>query len=218
MPLLQLMVLATFAMAGVAILRLARVHLGRTPLPEGRGRRLLFLAFVVVPPMALAAVTQPPAAAGPLRGISSLPIYVVIVAGLVILMSVAALIIGKVADGRSGRLIALALSGREAEPSLAQTDPPITTKLAESVADVARANAVFPRGPEFPAQVHRAGFRGDWDALENANRTLEGRIADDHRLGLGVASAATTVAGDARSRLDTLRRIAGERGEVWAAG
>jgi hypothetical protein len=218
MPLLQLVVLATIAMVGVAILRLVRVHLGRTPLPEGRGRRFLFLAFVVVPPIALGAVTQPAAAAGPLRGVSSLPIYVVIVAGLVILMSIAALLVGQVAHGRSSWLIGLALAGSEGERSVVTTDAPMTAKLAESVAVVDRANAAFPRGPGFPTQVDRAGFRVDWDALDGATRTLEGRIVDDHGLGLGVAAAVTATANDARSRLDTLRRLAADQGQAWAAG
>ena len=43
---------------------------------------------------------------------------------------------------------------------------------------------------------------------------LEGRIADEHRIGLAVASSAA--AEDARSRLDTLRRLYVDRGQAWA--
>ena len=59
---------------------------GRTPLPEGRGRRLFLLAFVVVPPIALG-------------GISALPTYVAIIAALAILMWIAAMLVGQVAHG-----------------------------------------------------------------------------------------------------------------------
>ena len=48
----------------------------------------------------------------------------------------------------------------------------------------------FPRGLAFPGQVDRADFREAWDALDGATRTLEGDIADDRRLGLGIATAA----------------------------
>ena len=53
MPVLQLLVLAVLSMVGLAALRLVRVHLGRTPLPDGRGRRLFLIAFVIVPPLVL---------------------------------------------------------------------------------------------------------------------------------------------------------------------
>jgi hypothetical protein len=53
--------------------------------------------------------------------------------------------------------------------------------------------------------------------LDGATRSLEGRIADDHRLGLAVARATTATASDARSRLDTLRRLAVDQGQAWAA-
>jgi hypothetical protein len=89
--------------------------------------------------------------------------------------------------------------------------------LVESVALVGRANVAFPRGPEFAAQIDRVGFRVDWDALDAATATLEVQIADDRRSGVGVASSATAMAQDARSRLDTLRRLAGDHGQVWAS-
>ena len=217
MPLLQLIVLAVFAMVGLATLRLWRVHVGRTPLPEGRGEPILLLAFVVVPPIVLGALTQPAAAAGPLRGISSLPIYVVIVASLLALMAIGALVAGQVAHGRVGRLFRLALIGSQDASHHVRSNTPMTARLAECVTVVEKANALFPRGPEFAPQIERAEFRDDWDALDCATRTLEDQVAEDYRLDLGVASEAEATANDARSRLETLRRLAAEHGQVWAA-
>jgi len=217
MPPLQLVVLALSAMVALATLRLARVHLGRTPLPEGRGRRIFFLAFVVVPPIALAALTQPASPLGLLRGISSVPIYAVLVATLVILMAIAALVIGQVAYGPTARLVRLALTGSQDDLRDHRPDPPMTARLAEEVLIVGQANSAFPRGPDFPAQVDREGFRADWDALDGATSKLEGHIADDNLIDLGVASKAQATAADARSRLDMLRRIADEQGQTWAA-
>ena len=216
MPLPQLIMLGVVAMAGLAVLRLIRVHLGRSPLPEGRGRRLFLVAFVVLPPIALAALTQP-AEAGPPPGIASLPIYIAIVAGLWALMALAATIIERVTYSRASLLLRLALVGNAGDPDDVRSDPAVTARLAESVDLVDRANTAFPRGPAFPAQVGRVGFRADWDELDGATRTLEDRIADDHRRGLAVASAATATATDARSRLDTLRRLAVDHGQAWAA-
>jgi soluble lytic murein transglycosylase-like protein len=95
-------------------------------------------------------------------------------------------------------------------------DQPLTAPLAESQSFVDVANAVFPRGPKFPAQVDRPDFRAAWDALDAATRTLEGRIADDEGRGLGVASSATASAEDARGRLETLRTLASDGGQAWA--
>ena len=75
---------------------------------------------------------------------------------------------------------------------------------------------LFPRGHDFPLQIERSGFRFAWDALDAATGKLEARIADDHRIGLAVASSAVATAVDARSRLDTLRRLAGDGGPAWA--
>jgi hypothetical protein len=204
MPMPQLVVLGIVAMAGLATLRVVRFQGGRTPLPDRRGRRLFLLAFVVVPPIALG-------------GIGALPMYVAIIAVLAFLMWMAALLAGQVATGRSGRLVQVAFGGPEGDPYRVRAEPAVTAQLAESVRVVERANSAFPRGPAFPAQISRAGFRGDWDVLDGATRSLEGRIADDHRLGLAVASAAASTARDARSRLDTLRRLAVDQGQSWAA-
>jgi hypothetical protein len=110
----------------------------------------------------------------------------------------------------------LALVGSEGDLDDAPFNPPTTAKLAEILALVDRANAIFPRGPEFPVQINREGFRFAWDALDSATGTLEGQIADDYRLGLGVARAAEATAEDARSRLDSLRRFAVVNGQAWA--
>ena len=216
MPIQQLIILGIVSMAALAVLRVVRVNRGLTPLPE-RGRRLFLLGFLVVPPVALGVLTQPPPPANNLWGVGALPLYFVIVAALATVMWVASKIVGQVAHGRSGRLLQVALAGHEADPYAARVDPPVTAKLAESVVVVDRANAAFPRGPGFPSQVARAGFRDDWEELDGATRTLEGHIEDDHRLGLSVASAATATATDARSRLDTLRRLAVDDGQAWAA-
>ena len=217
MPVQQLIILGIFSMAGLAVLRLVRVNRGLTPLPDGRGRRLFQLGFLVVPPLILGMLTQPAPPANQLWGIGAVPTYVLIVGALVILMWIASQVVGMVAHGRTGRLVRLALSGYEPDPYAARVDPPVTAKLAESLVVVDKANAAFPRGPGFPSQVSRMGFRDDWDELDVACRTLEGRIADDHRLGLSVASTCAATADDARSRLDTLRRLAVDDGQAWAA-
>jgi hypothetical protein len=217
MPVQQLLILAIVAMAALAALRVFRVSRGLTPLPDGRGRRLFQLGFLVVPPLILGMLTQPPPPANQLWGIGAVPAYVAIVAGLAILMWIASQIVGQVSHGRTGRLVRVALAGHEADPYAARVDPAVTAKLADCVGVVDRANAAFPRGPGFPLQVSRSGFRDDWTELDVATQALEGRIAADHRLGLSVASTATATATDARSRLDTLRRLAFDDGQAWAA-
>lgn len=217
MSLLQLLILAMVATIGLAAWRLARVNLGRTPFPEGRVRFLFVLAFVVVPPLALGALIGPAATAGPLRGAASVPLYVVIVAALAILMAIAAQVTRRIVPGRSRRFLLIALIGSDGGSGDVPIDPPLTARLTESVAIVDTANAAFPRGPEFPAQIDRTGFRAAWDTLDAATATLEGRIADESRLGLGVASVARATARDARSRLDTLRSLAVDHGQAWVS-
>ncbi len=219
MPVLPLLVLAILSMVVLAALRLVRVNLGRTPLPDGPGRRLFLIGFVLVPPLALGALMQPTTDAGLARGIAFLPIYLVAMAVLVILMAIAAFVIGALVHSRSGRLARLALVGSEIDPARdVPSDPPITAQLAQCVGNCDKANAAFPRGPEFPAQVDRAGFRADWDALDVATGTLERSIASERLLAIGVAVKAEATARDARNRLDTLRRIAVQGGQAWAPG
>lgn len=203
MAFLQLLILAIVAMAGLAALRLLRVlRFGRTPLPEGPGRSLFLLGFVLVPPLVLG-------------GLGAVPVYVGVLAAIVILMWIAAVVIDRLTASRTGQVVRLALVGSEGDPMDSGLTP-VTARLSESIGLVTKANARFPRGIEFPRQITRSGFRDDWDALDGATRTLEGHIADDHRLGLGVSATATTLAEDARSRLDSLRRFAGDHGQDWA--
>ncbi len=217
MPALQLVVFAALSMVGLAALRLVRVHLGRTPLPDGPGRRLFLVGFVIVPPLALGALLQPTTDAGVLRGVTFLPIYLGAMAVLVIVMAIAAFVIGSLVHSRSGRLARLALAGVEADPARdVPSDPPITAQLAQCVGNCDKANAAFPRGSEFPAQVDRAGFRADWDRLDAATGALERSIASERLLAIGVAAKAEATARDARNRLDTLRRIAVQGGQTWA--
>jgi len=204
MPMSQLILLGIVAMAGLATLRVVRFRRGLTPLPDIRGKRLLLLAFVVVPPVVFG-------------GIGALPTYVAIIAGLAIAMWIAAKVVGMAANGRTARLVQVALAGHEEDKYAVRADAAVTTELAESVRIVDRANAAFPRGPAFPAEISRAGFQDDWDHLDGATRSLEERIAVDRRLGIAVGSRATHAADDARSRLDTLRRLAGDQGQAWAA-
>jgi hypothetical protein len=200
---LQLLFIAVTAMAVLAAVRLVRVHFGRTPLPEVRGRRLIVLAAMLAPVIALGAAP-------------SLPLYVVILIGLTFVTWLAAVVVQLVIRGRLRPLLLLALVGHEGDPEDVPFNAPVTARLAESLALVDRANAVFPRGHDFPLQIDRSGFRFAWDALDAATGTLETRIADDHRIGLAVAESASATAVDARSRLDTLRRLATARGQVWA--
>ncbi len=213
MSTLQLLTLAAVAMLGLAILRVARVQAGRGPLPEAR--RLFYLGFILVPPMALAALID--RGAGAFGGVAALPVYGLMLLALAILMWVASLVVSRIAPGRSRARLLLALTGSEGDPEDVPYDPPVTARLAESVELVTRANGVFPRGPEFPVQVERDGFRPAWDALDTAIQRLEGQIVEDHRLGLAVASSVLGVAKDARARLDTLRRLAVDSGQSWPA-
>src|SRR6185436_16748321 len=133
MPIQLLLILATVAMAGLAFLRVMRVNRGLTPLPDGRGRRLFQLAFLVLPPIVLGVLTQPAPPANQLWGFGAVPTYVAIVAGLAILMWIAALFVGMVAHGRWAQIARVALAGQEVDPYDERADPPVTATLAESV-------------------------------------------------------------------------------------
>jgi len=217
MSLQQLFILAVAAMAVLVVTRVVRVYRGREPHLNGARRLLFVLLFVFVPPIVFGALTQPIEGARQIPALAWVPVYAMMLAGIWILMWIAAQVLKIVAPRRSRRVLLLALIGSESDRSDVLLDPPVTTKLAESVALVDRANIAFPRGPEFPAQIDRAGFRVDWDALDAATGTLENRIVDEYRTGLGVASLATATAQDARSRLDTLQRLAVDDGQAWAA-
>src|SRR4029079_2067433 len=172
-----LIVLGIVAMAGLAILRVVRVSRGLTPLPDGRGRRLFLLGFLVLPPIVHGVLTQAPPPAYQLWGFGAVPAYVAIVATIVALMWIASLFVRAFAHGRAGQIARLALVGSEVGPYDELADPAMTTKLADRVVIVDQANAAFPRGPGFPAQVSRQGFRDDWDGLADDTRALERQIA-----------------------------------------
>ncbi len=211
MSLQQLSLLAVLAMIGLASMRVVRVQDGRTPQPE---RSNLFLAaFVILPPVLVGALLHP---ATPLAGIGSIPLFAGLLAVLALVMAALAYVVRYVARGRTLALLIVALIASEGNPDDVPFDPPLTPELATSVTLVGQANGAFPRGSEFPRQVDRDGFRGAWDALASAVSTLDGQIAEDHRRGLPVASTARAVATDAHSRLETLRRLAAERGQAWA--
>ncbi|HEX2470512.1 MAG TPA: hypothetical protein VHK05_07980 [Candidatus Limnocylindrales bacterium] len=215
MPLPQLFVIAVAAMVGLATMRLMRVHLGRVPHPAGWVRIPFIVVFLFAPPIVLGALTQ--SAAGPLGGVAWVPMYVGLLGAIAIVMWMAAIFVRARAPRRSRPLLLLALVASEGEHLDDGFDPPLTAGLAESRSFVDAANAAFPRGLEFPAQIDRAGFRPAWDALDTATRTLEGRIADDEGRGIGVSSSATASAEDARGRLETLRKLATDAGQVWAS-
>jgi hypothetical protein len=215
MPLPQLFVLAVAAMVGLAAMRLIRVRLGRVPHPAGWARIPFIIVFLLAPPIVLGLLLQP--AAGIVGAIAWVPMYAALLLAIALGMWIAAQAVRTFAPRRSRPLLLLALVASEDVHVDEGFDPPLTVPLAESQSHVDVANAVFPRGPEFPTQIDRPDFRAAWDALDAATRTLEGRIADDEGRGLGVASSATASAEDARGRLETLRRFASEGGQAWAA-
>ena len=186
----QVFLLAVVAMIGLALLRLARVHRDRSPLPEGRGRTVFLVAFLVVPPFVLGALSRMAAGQDPVGGIAWVPIYV------------------------PDRGRARAPHGDRRHRRRDRGTPPVPTPAARRAdrqrgrSELARvrsagddqargerwrsSTAGTPRSREaveFAAEVDRAGFRSDWDALDAATHALEGRMAEDRRLGLGVASA-----------------------------
>lgn len=213
MPIQQLLIVAVVAMVGLAALRVVRVRLGQMPLPEAKG--LFYLAFVVIPPIAFAAVSGE--SGGALAGVAAIPVYAVLLLGLSILMAVLAGLAGRFAPGPWRSRALLALIGSEGDVDDVPFDPPVTPSLQASVAVVEQANGAFSRGHAFPAEIAQPGFRSAWDALEAANETLEGQIAAERKLGIAVAASAMATARDARSRLETLRRLAGESGQAWAS-
>ena len=213
MPLPQPLILAIAAMIGLAVLRVFRAHLGREPHPDGKARLPFILAFLIVPPVALGTLFQ--SGGGQFGGVSWLPLYVAAVAVLAILMSIAAMIV-RLAPVRSRPLLLMALNASKVKPAM-KVDPPLTIRLAASRTLVDAATAVFPSGAAFPTHIDRADFRRSWDSFDDVTRVLETQIAEDETLGKGAASSAMATAGNARSRLETLRRLAAESGQAWAA-
>jgi hypothetical protein len=214
MPLQQLFVLAVAGMVFLAVMRVLRVRYGRTPHPEGMAKLLFGLAFVSLPPLALG-LTGQAGASGVLGGFPWIPVYAIMLVGLLIVMWVAALVVAAVAPRRLRRLLLLALIAHEVDSSDVPSNPPVTPQLAAIAALVQRSNDVFPRGMGFAAEIDRPGFRASWDALDAETGRLEAAMAEDQLLGRGVASAVTALARDARSRLDTLRRLSLDDGQSW---
>ena len=216
---LQVFLLAIAATIGLVAFRTTRAHGHRSPLPDGKAKYLVILSFLFLPPLVLGALVGPPTTTvAAIRGTPGMLPYLAVIITLAILMWIVAVTIRFVAPGRSPRLLLIALAGSEEDPDDFPRDPAITADLAAAIAQVDRYNAVFPRGSTFPAQIDQAAFRGSWDALDAATVTLEGRIAEDRRSGIPVASEATTTARDARSRLDTLHRLAIDGGQAWVGG
>jgi hypothetical protein len=215
--LVQLFIVGVLSMAGFAVLRVVRVRGGHDALPDGPGRTAFILGFLFIPPMVLGAVLQPPPGGAPLGGIFWVPVYALVLGLLKLAMTLAAALVEGSAKGRTRQVLLVALLGNEGDVGRITFNPPVTARLAESIAQVDRTNAAFPRGVDFPAQVDRADFTSAWDALDGATRTLEDRIAVDRKAGLGVASEATATANDARARLLVLQGIATTRGLAVSA-
>jgi hypothetical protein len=212
-----LVVAAAGMLVVLAVTRLVRVHLGRTAHPAGKARLPFVLAFLFAPPIVVdVAYLQPASSAQWLHLFESVLLYLGALALFSVVMGIAALIARLIAPGRSRRYLLLALVGTEPDPGDVAFAAALTPDLSESVARVDSANAAFPRGPDFESQVDRPGFRAAWDALDGATVTLEGQIADDRRLGVAVSYTAVATAQDARTRLESLRRIATDHGQVWA--
>jgi hypothetical protein len=211
MPLPQPLILAIVAMISLAALRVIRARLGWEPHPDGKARLPFILAFLIVPPVVFGTVFG-----GQFGGLSWLPLYVAGVAVFSILMSITAMIVRIVVPVRLRPLLVMALNASKDAPAK-RVDPPLTARLTASRTLVDAANAVFPSGAGFPTHIERADFRRSWDSLDGATRVLETQIAEDETLGKGAASAAVATADNARSRLNTLRRLAAESGQAWAA-
>jgi hypothetical protein len=119
MPLQQLFILAVAAMVGLAILRVARVTwVARHP--EGRGRRLFQLGFLIAPPIALGALVQSTTGWSPALRSRFVPFYGLIPGGLAILMGLLAVAVRRVAPARSRRAL-LALIGSEASTTTSRS-------------------------------------------------------------------------------------------------
>jgi hypothetical protein len=214
MSLQQLLIVAVASMVVLAVVRVLRVRAGRTPHPDGVAKIVFVTAFVLGPPIVLGALLPATSDSYPL--LVTVPAYALLLGVLWLLMGGLSMLFSHLRQGRTRRLLVLALAGSEGDPYEVAADLPVTAIQAESVAVVDRTNAVFPRGGEFPHQIDRPGFRAAWDSLDAATRTLEGVIAGDARRGLVVPSTVRATAIDARSRLDTLRVLALDAGQVWA--
>jgi hypothetical protein len=217
MTLQQLLILTAAVMLAVlAVTRVVRVDLGLTPHPAGKARIPFVLAFLFLPPVVVeVAVLRPATSAEQLHLIESVLVYLGALVLFTIAMSLAGFVARLIAPVRMRRILFLALVGMEADPYDLPFDPKLSTRLAQRIKAVERANSAFPRGPSFPDEIDRPGFREDWDALDSATTSLEDGIAEDLKLGVSVAYVATDTARDARSRLESLRHQALDEGRAW---
>lgn len=217
MTLQQLLVLTAAAMLAVlAVTRVVRVRRGLSPHPAGKARVPFVLAFLFLPPVVVEVVVLRPAtSAEQLHIIESVLVYLGALVLFAIAMALAGLVARLIAPVRMRRILFVALVGSEADPYDLPLIPKLSTRLAKRIGAVERANAAFPRGPSFPDEIDRSGFREDWDALDSATTSLEDGIAEDLKLGVPVPYVAIDTARDARSRLDSLRRLALDEGRPW---
>jgi len=211
---LLLVMAAIAAFAVLAALRVLRVRSHRDP-PEGWQRVVIAAALLLVPPLALRTVVAPTSGPGSVDAVGAVALYVAAFAVLSLLAWIGALAAARFAPAERRQALLLALTGRDTS-GIIPFDPPMTSALAADVERVETANAVFPRGAAFLAQASLPGLQVTWEALDAATSGLEGRIADQLRLRIGVAERAIETAGDARGRLTTLRREAAAVGQAWA--
>ena len=210
--LLGLVVIVAFA--GLAGLRIFRVRTHRDS-PAGWQRAGFVVAFLLAPPIVLYVLAAPKSGPGAVDLVGTVVLYLLVVLLVWLLTLIAALVVARFAPIERRQMLLLALMGRDTSGIVA-FDPPMTDALGADVERVDALNAAFPRGPAFMGQASLPGFRPTWEALDAATRALEGDIAEQRRLGLGVAQRAIDAANDARGRLDTLRRDAVAIGLAWS--
>jgi hypothetical protein len=215
MPIGLILVLAAAAaFALIAGWRLYRIRADRDPLP-GWLRIVVGVLMLVVTPIALQTAFGRTSGPGSLDLASGILLYVVAFVVIWLAMIGGSVLVARFAPAKQRQTLLLAMVGRDTS-GMVPFDPPMSAALADSVEQVDRLNAEFPRGPAFIGQIGTPGFRPTWDALDDATRTLEGQIAEQRRLGLGISEHAVNSAADARSRLDALRQAAQGAGQPWA--
>jgi hypothetical protein len=199
---LVIVLAAIVAFVILALIRLDRVRSHRETF-TGSQQAVFLAAFLLAPPIVLQTILGPKG----IDAVSATILYIAVVVVIWALAWVAALLVARFAPENRRQTLLMALIGRDTSGFI-PFDPPLTEELAADVSAVEQANAAFSRGTGFLAESHRAGFAADWQALDEATRTLEAGIAEQRRLRLGVSEQAVDVAADARGRLDTLRREA----------
>jgi hypothetical protein len=206
---------AAAAFAGIALLRVYGVRTHRD-LPDGVLRIASVVVLLLAPPIILHLLFAQALGGGTMNLANSVLLYVISFAVIWLVMLLGAPLVARFAPKKRRPMLLLAMTGRDTS-SLVPFDPPMPPQLAESVKQVDRLNATFPRGREFIEQPSLPGFRSAWDALDAATRKLETEIGEQRRLGLGVSEHALDTASDARARLDALRQAATSSGVAWAS-